>query len=89
MNIDVRKPTDDELTALNVRTWPIWEKEISAFDWHYDETEKCYFLRGEADVHFGEGKTVRVGEGDLVIFPKGLKCRWEIKKAVKKHYCFV
>ncbi|MDH5793723.1 MAG: cupin domain-containing protein [Candidatus Bathyarchaeota archaeon] len=26
--------------------------------------------------------------GDYVIFPKGLKCTWEIKKRIKKHYKF-
>jgi hypothetical protein len=29
-----------------------------------------------------------MGSGDLVIFPKGMKCTWEIREDVKKHYNF-
>ena len=25
---------------------------------------------------------------DLVVFPKGLSCVWQVKKAVRKHYVF-
>ena len=39
MKIEVKKPKRD-----GVLSWPIWEKEISRFAWHYDETEECYLL---------------------------------------------
>jgi uncharacterized cupin superfamily protein len=29
-----------------------------------------------------------MGEGDLVIFPAGLSCTWEIREDVEKHYDF-
>ncbi len=32
------------------------------------------------------GEPVAVGKGDLVIFPKGMSCTWEIRKDVRKHY---
>jgi hypothetical protein len=31
---------------------------------------------------------VEFGAGDYVVFPVGLKCTWEIKEKIKKHYNF-
>jgi len=31
---------------------------------------------------------VKFGAGDLVIFPAGMKCRWDVHQAVSKHYRF-
>ena len=88
MEIKVINPSDEELEVLNVRSWPIWEKEESSFDWHYDEKETCYFLEGDVLVECPGGKEVRMKKGNLVIFPKGLSCRWKIIKKVKKRYNF-
>ena len=30
----------------------------------------------------------RAGEGDLVMFPKGLKCRWIVHERIEKVYLF-
>lgn len=87
MKIEVRKPTAEELKRLGVEDWPIWTKEVSTFDWYYDDRETCYILEGEVTVRY-EGGSVSFQAGDLVIFPKGLKCTWEIRKAVRKHYSF-
>jgi len=86
-NVVVEKPNQDKLVSLNVKQWPIWEKEASVFDWHYDDRETCYLLEGEVTVKSKDGE-VTFGEGDLVVFPKGLDCTWQIKKAVRKHYRF-
>ncbi len=86
--IEVRKPSEKELKELNIKSWPIWEKEVSTFDWFYDEKETCLFLEGEAEVEFEDSSKVKVTKGDLVIFPKGLKCKWNVKRKVKKHYKF-
>ena len=88
MEIEVRIPSAKELKELGVKKWPIWEKEESVFDWSYDEKETCYFLEGEVEVELPEGRKVIVKKGNLVIFPQGLKCKWNIKKRVKKHYNF-
>ncbi len=85
--IEVKNPSKEELDNLKVSTWPIWTKEKSRFDWHYDEKETCYILEGEAIVRY-QGKEVKFGKGDLVIFPEGLSCEWEIVKDIKKHYKF-
>jgi uncharacterized cupin superfamily protein len=86
--IHVEKPTEQKLRDLNVRSWPIWEKEISEFPWDYDETETCYILKGNVVVTPVGGTPVRFGKGDLVIFKKGLKCTWKILAPVRKHYRF-
>ena len=87
MEIKVKKLSQDELKKMGVSGWPVWTKEVSRFDWHYDGIEECYLLEGEVIVE-AEGKTVKFGKGDFVTFPKGLSCTWDIKKPVKKHYNF-
>jgi uncharacterized protein len=86
--IKVEKPTEDYLKINKVRSWPIWEKEISEFPWEYDETETCYIIEGDVVVTPENGKSVKFGKGDLVIFKEGLKCTWKINKGVRKHYKF-
>ncbi len=88
MEIQVEKPTREQLENKNVFTWPIWEKEVSTFDWSYDSIEECYLLEGKVKVTTPDGKTVEFGKGDFVTFPKGLSCEWEISEPVKKHYNF-
>lgn len=85
--IEVRKPSAKELEDLNIKSWPIWEKEASSFNWVYDEKEICFFLEGEVTVLYDKSSE-KIGKGDLVVFPKGLKCKWDIKLKVKKHYKF-
>ncbi|HEY9661852.1 MAG TPA: cupin domain-containing protein, partial [Allocoleopsis sp.] len=60
----------------------------STFPWTYDEQETCYFLEGEVMVTPTGGQPVSMGKGDLVTFPAGMSCTWEILKDVRKHYCF-
>ena len=88
MKIEIRKPNLEDMEKRGVLSWPIWEKEISRFDWHYDETEECYLLEGEVFVETEDGEKVKFGRGDFVTFPQGLSCAWDIKKPVKKHYNF-
>jgi len=83
-----RKPDDSRLQSLGVPSWPIWTKEESQFPWHYDDPETCYFLEGDVVVTPEGGEPVEVGAGDLVTFPTGMSCTWNIRKAVKKHYNF-
>ncbi len=85
MQIEVRKPTPEEVAAM--KQCPIWEKEPSEFPWHYDEKETCLILEGEVTVEAGE-QTVSFGPGDYVVFPEGLDCVWKVRRAVRKHYKF-
>lgn len=88
MKIEIQKPGIKELESKGVSSWPIWEKEISRFDWHYDSIEECYLLEGRVIVETEDGKKVEFGKGDFVTFPKGLSCIWDIKEPVRKHYNF-
>lgn len=81
-------PSQEHLIAMEVFFWPIWTKEISIFRWTYDCNETCYFLEGDVVVTPDGGAPVTMGKGDLVTFPAGMSCTWEIRGAVKKHYSF-
>lgn len=85
--IRVESPGEKQLAELKVFSWSIWTKEPSQFDWHYDSEEVCYFLEGDVTVKTDLGE-VKIGKGDLVTFPQGLSCSWNVHKAVKKHYLF-
>ena len=52
------------------------------------ENETCLLLEGEVTVTPEEGQSVKFGAGDLVIFPAGMNCRWDVHQAVCKHYRF-
>lgn len=82
------QPSQEHLNNLGVFTWDIWQKEISKFSWTYDSQEICYFLAGDVIVTPDGGQPVKMGQGDLVIFPAGMSCIWEITSDVKKHYFF-
>jgi hypothetical protein len=83
-----KNPTDEKLQELGVRKWGIWTKEVSRFPWHYDEQEVCYILEGDVIVTPENQPPVRFGKGDLVTFPEGMSCVWDIREPVRKHYRF-
>ncbi|MCK9206045.1 MAG: cupin domain-containing protein [Salinivirgaceae bacterium] len=88
MDIIVKKLTEAEYRKMGVQNWPIWEKEISLFDWRYDEKEQFFLIEGEVKIKTKEAE-YNVQPGDFVVCPKGLVCEWKITKYVKKHYQFV
>ena len=48
-----------------------------------------YILEGEVEVTDSEtGDKIDFKTGDLVQFETGLKCIWNVKKPVRKHYSF-
>ena len=87
MNIVITKLSENEMIDMGVRSWPIWSCEVSEFDWEYSEQESCLLLEGEVEVS-SNFETVKLGVGDYVVFPKGLKCRWKVTRPVRKHYSF-
>ncbi len=86
MKIKVEQPDEQKLEKLGVKSWPIWEKEASEFPWHYDEKETCYLLKGKVVVTPDDGEPVEIKAGDLVEFPKGMDCTWDIIEDVRKHF---
>jgi uncharacterized cupin superfamily protein len=85
--ISIREMTPDEAENSGILSWPVWTKEISRFDWTYSGKEECYILEGEFSVETEDG-TFHIKPGDFVVFSNGLKCTWDIKVPVKKHYNF-
>ncbi|HBW47380.1 TPA: cupin [bacterium] len=88
MKVEVRKLLPGEFEKLKISDWGIWRCGASKFPWKYAERETCYILEGEVEVTSSTGETVRFGPKDLVIFPEGLECTWNVIKPVKKHYNF-
>ena len=76
------------IADLGIKQWPIWSCEASTFPWTYDEKETCLILEGSVRVTPNEGEAVECSAGDLVEFPKGLACTWNVKQAVRKPYKF-
>jgi len=83
----IEKLNDSEISQRGINNWPIWEKEVSRFDWQYSGDEECLILDGEVTVETQEGNYT-IKKGDFVTFKHGLKCVWDVKKPIKKHYNF-
>ena len=74
------------IIKYGIKSWPIWECEPSKFKWNYDEKEICLIIEGQATISTPKGETYVIKAGDLVEFPGGLECEWEVTKSIKKHY---
>ena len=85
--VNIIKLPEQAIEERGIRQWPVWEKEVSRFDWEYDGDEECLVLEGEVEVETDQG-TYTIREGDFVTFKKGLKCVWDVKKPIRKHYNF-
>lgn len=83
--IVVKRITRDEVSKRGIDRWGIWEREPSEFDWAYTNEEHCYIIEGRATITT-RNKTIEINQGDYVIFPAGLKCRWKITEGIKKYY---
>lgn len=85
--MDVIKESDvseHRLDELGVKEWTSWEKETSEFDWSYSSTETCYVQNGQFTVHLPNGESLTAEAGDIVQFPAGLDCKWEITDDIQK-----
>lgn len=85
--IKIEQPSKKELEDLGVRYWNTWGCGEERFDWEYVRGETCYILEGTARIKTPTGE-VAITKGDLVHFPKGLKCVWTVTEAIKKVYKF-
>ena len=89
MQIEVTSPCPEErIAAERIRDWPVWSCEVSSFPWSYSERETCLLLEGEVMVTPDGGEPVCFGAGDRVVFPAGLRCVWDVRQPVRKHYRF-
>ncbi len=85
--VKIEKLTEEDISRKGIRSWPVWEKEVSRFPWSYTGEEQCYILEGEVVIETENGN-FNIQAGDFVTFEDGLQCVWDIKKPVKKHYRF-
>lgn len=79
-------PAAARLEELGVSNWPTWDKEVSVFPWTFPEQEIALILEGECVMTPDGGEPVTFGKGDLVTFPAGMACTWEVRKPLRKHY---
>ena len=79
-------PDQSRLDDLGVAKWPTWKKEVSVFLWYFPEEETAYILEGECVITPEGAEPITFGKGDLVIFPVGMKCSWEVRQPLHKHY---
>lgn len=83
----IEKLSEDAINSRGIKQWPIWKKEISRFDWQYNGDEECLVLEGEVNVETND-EVFTIKSGDFVTFKSGLKCVWDVKSPIKKHYNF-
>ena len=89
MAISVRSSwLESTVEELGIKNWPTWTCEVSFFDWTYDDKEICLLFEGEVTITLFVGDLVKFAKGDLVVFPSGMKFKWDVYKAVRKHYRF-
>ena len=69
--------TPAKLDVLYVDDWP-----------EYDRQETCYVIEGSAIITPENEEPVTIKTGDMVVFPKGMKCVWKILEPIEKHYKF-
>ncbi|MBU1147788.1 MAG: cupin domain-containing protein [Candidatus Omnitrophica bacterium] len=86
--VTVKKPTKEELQKLGIDKWPTWTSEVKKFDWEYSDNETFYVHEGKVKVTTTDGQEVEFGKGDLVTFPKGVKCTWDVQQPIRKVYNF-
>jgi uncharacterized protein len=87
MKIKIEKANPNRLKELDVDNWSSWECKVSTFKWKYDEEEVAYILEGRVKVKT-DFEEVEIKKGDIVTFPQGLKCTWNILENLKKVYTF-
>ncbi|CAD5174714.1 uncharacterized protein LOC135652796 [Musa acuminata AAA Group] len=84
-----RNPPESRLQQLGIKSWPKWACPPGKFPLKFDAQETCYLLKGKVKAYVkGSSEFVEFGAGDLVIFPEGLSCTWDVSAAVDKHYKF-
>lgn len=85
--IEIKAMTPAEAEKLGINSWDRWGCEPSVFDWSYPEQETCFVFEGDVIVT-ADGEDYHITPNMLVVFPKGLECVWNVKKAIRKAYKF-
>jgi len=89
VKFEKRKISKEEFEKLGIKKWGTWTSPPPpGFDWEYDSKETFYIIEGEAEIVSDKDK-IEFGPGDLVtVYPETGKCKWNVKKTIKKYYTF-
>lgn len=82
----IEKPSPEKLKQLGIERWSEWNCDPDEFDWQYPFDETAYVKKGKVIVTEEGGEQVEIKAGDLVTFPKGMKCRWKVIERIEKVY---
>ncbi|MGI6248209.1 MAG: cupin domain-containing protein [Acutalibacteraceae bacterium] len=85
--VEITPMSIQEAEKLGISSWGRWGCEPSVFDWSYPEKETCYVFEGDVTVT-AYGVDYHITPNCLVVFPEGMDCVWNVKKAIKKAYKF-
>jgi len=61
-----------------------WSCTAGRFNWHYAVDETVHVIAGEVIVTDENGRTHRIGPGDMVFFPAGSRSVWHVPHQVRK-----
>lgn len=82
-----QQPSAERLTQLGVADWQVGSHDISESSCVFEQREIWYLLEGQAVITPDDGGVpVEIGAGDLVVFPAGISCCWEVLEPVRKQY---
>ncbi|KAM7532158.1 hypothetical protein LguiB_035568 [Lonicera macranthoides] len=98
-NLDIiveSNPSESRLQELGIKSWPKWGCPPGKYTFRYEAQQTCYLLKGKVKAYpKGSGADedddilcVEFGQGDIVTFPKGLCCTWDVTVSVDKYYYF-
>ena len=83
---------EDVEAKYKISAWGKWGCGVSKFDWQYSGTETAYVLTGKVLVtptgDWSDCKPMEVKAGDLVVFPDGMTCVWDVTESINKHFNF-
>jgi len=91
--IKVIKASDPKNAELvdkwNCKRWSTWGCGVSKFPWTYSDAETALIITGKVTVTpKGQEQGVLIEAGDLVTFPEGMSCTWDVHEKLEKHYSF-
>lgn len=77
-----------------------WGCSPGKYHLKYEAEEICYIVKGKVKVYPKPSPSsssldaevewcVEFGAGDIVTFPNGLSCTWDVSLSVDKHYIFL
>ena len=73
-------------TAAGKVSTGFWEREPDTWSFERAYDEVALILEGDADIITGDGRTLTVGPGDVLVTPKGSAGTWIIRETIVKFW---